>query len=78
MYDVALRQCYGRYLLHFGGMNSEDIDNTELFKNTYFSEGFESERAGFTVGCFEEKIWTFFMLLFLKVNVYIRYYFHEF
>ena len=46
---MALWQCYGRYLKHFGDVNVEEITDVNTFKKTFFPSGFEGEVAGFTV-----------------------------
>ncbi|XP_074644355.1 cilia- and flagella-associated protein 54-like [Tubulanus polymorphus] len=47
-YNLALWQCYVRYLKRFGDVNVEEIVDVEKFKETYFPDGFEMENAGLT------------------------------
>ncbi|CAH1784493.1 unnamed protein product [Owenia fusiformis] len=47
-YNLALFQCYGRYLKHFGDINVEAITDVNTFKSVFFPDGFDSENAGFT------------------------------
>ncbi|CAC5396096.1 unnamed protein product [Mytilus coruscus] len=47
-YSLALWQCYDRYLLHFGNINVEEITDVDIFRMTFFPEGFDSENAGLT------------------------------
>ena len=46
---MALWQCYGRYLKHFGDVNVEEINDVAEFKTVFFPKGFDTEDAGFTV-----------------------------
>ena len=56
-YNLALWQCYGRYLKHFGDIDVEEITEVPVFKSTFFPDGFEADNAGFTVrGCSEKEI----------------------
>ena len=48
-YDLALWQCYGRYLKHFGDMDVEEITEVAIFKKVFFPLGFDGVNAGFTV-----------------------------
>ena len=48
-YDLALWQCYGRYLKHFGDMDVEEITEVAMFKKVFFPSGFDGVNAGFTV-----------------------------
>ena len=48
-YNLALWQCYGRYLEMFGDVNVEQITNVDTFKDIFFPDGFEAENAGLTV-----------------------------
>lgn len=48
-YSLALHQCYGRYLRHFGDLHVEEITEVTEFKNNLFPKGFATEDAGFTV-----------------------------
>ncbi|XP_078309887.1 cilia- and flagella-associated protein 54-like isoform X6 [Crassostrea virginica] len=47
-YSIALWQCYDRYLMHFGNLNVEEIQDVEAFKKIFFPGGFESDNAGLT------------------------------
>ncbi|XP_064633928.1 cilia- and flagella-associated protein 54-like isoform X3 [Lineus longissimus] len=47
-YNLALWQCYGRYLKHFGDVNVEEITDVDDFKKTFFPDGFEMQNSGFT------------------------------
>ena len=46
---MALWQCYGRYLKHFGDLDVEEITECEKFKKVFFPSGFDGTAAGFTV-----------------------------
>lgn len=47
---MALWQCYGRYLRRLGDIEVEEITEENDFVKAFFSNGFEAENAGFTVG----------------------------
>lgn len=47
---MALWQCYGRYLRRLGDIEVEEITEENDFVKVFFSNGFEAENAGFTVG----------------------------
>ncbi|XP_052282343.1 cilia- and flagella-associated protein 54-like isoform X6 [Dreissena polymorpha] len=47
-YYLALWQCYDRYLMHFGDTNVVDIDDVEIFKETFFPKGFKEDGAALT------------------------------
>ncbi|XP_070557875.1 cilia- and flagella-associated protein 54-like isoform X1 [Ptychodera flava] len=47
-YNMALWQCYGRYLDQFGDRHIEDITDIETVKEIFFPGGMESEDASLT------------------------------
>ena len=51
-YNLALWQCYSRYLKFFGDVNVEEITDVDEFKRVFFPDGFDSEDAGFTVSVY--------------------------
>ena len=48
-YNLALYQCYMRYLKYFGDVEVDEITDIGQFKKVFFSDGFDGETAGFTV-----------------------------
>ncbi|XP_077980140.1 cilia- and flagella-associated protein 54-like [Glandiceps talaboti] len=47
-YNMALWQCYGRYLDQFGDRHIEDITDIETVKEIFFPGGMENEKASLT------------------------------
>ena len=53
-YDLAVWQCYGRYLDQFGDQQIEDIVDIKTVKEIFFPDGLETDNASLTVSlqCF--------------------------
>ncbi|XP_033102653.1 cilia- and flagella-associated protein 54-like isoform X3 [Anneissia japonica] len=47
-YNLAVWQCYGRYLDEFGGQHIEDIVDVTSVKEIFFPDGLETEHASLT------------------------------
>ncbi|XP_006820960.1 cilia- and flagella-associated protein 54-like [Saccoglossus kowalevskii] len=47
-YDMALWQCFGRYLQQFGDRQIEDITDIETVKDLFFPDGMETKHASLT------------------------------
>ena len=65
-FNLALWQCYGRYLRHFGDNDMEEILEVSEFKRIFFPAGFSAEDAGFTVRTIFKGTMVFFDIIYFQ------------